>query len=302
MGMKKTGVISDPGPACNPARLASVLSDSFEIGVDGGLLRGSVVGRGDAVLLLHGGPGLPWTYMQALVDEICGGYQVAIYQQRGLPPSTAGGPFDVPTQVADVLAVLDGLGWQRAVVIGHSWGGHLLLHLLAAHPERVAAAMAVDPLGGVGDGGEAQFEAELNRRTPLESVARAQELDQRAMDGQGTEADALESLRLYWPVYFANPAAAPPCPDMQMSVEAYSATFESLHTELPGLAGRLVGLAVPTLFMHGASSPMPVTASTDTAQAIGPAAAVQVLDGVGHFAWLDRPGVVRAALDRLIND
>src|SRR5674476_941609 len=211
--------------------------DSFEIGVDGGLLRGSVVGRGDAVLLLHGGPGLPWTYMQALVDEICDGYQVAVYQQRGLPPSTAGGPFDVPTQVADVLAVLDGLGWQRAVVIGLAWAGHLLLHLLAAHPERVAAAMVIDPLGGVGDGGEAQFEAELNRRTPTESVERAQELDQRAMDGQGTEADAVESLRLYWPAYFANPAAAPPFPEMQLSVEAYSATFESLHTELPGLAG-----------------------------------------------------------------
>ena len=174
-----------------------MLSESFEIGVDGGLLRGSVVGRGDAVLLLHGGPGLPWTYMQALVDEICDGYQVAVYQQRGLPPSTAGAPFDVPTQVADVVAVLDGLGWNRAVVIGHSWGGHLLLHLLAAHPERVAAAMVIDPLGGVGDGGEAQFEAELNRRTPPESVVRAQELDQQAMDGQGTEADAVESLRLY---------------------------------------------------------------------------------------------------------
>ena len=279
-----------------------MLGDSFEIGVDGGLLRGAVVGRGEAVLLLHGGPGLPWTYMQALVDEICDGYQVAVYQQRGLPPSTAAGPFDVPTQVADVVAVLDGLGWDRAVVIGHSWGGHLLLHLLAAHPERVAAAMVVDPLGGVGDGGEAQFEAELNRRTPPESVERAQELDQRVMGGQGTKADALESLRLYWPAYFANPAAATPFPFMQLSVEAYSATLESLHTELPALAGRLDGLAVPTLFVHGAGSPIPVAASTDTAQAIGPAAAVQVLDGVGHLVWLDRPGVVRAALDRLVND
>jgi proline iminopeptidase len=89
---------------------------------------------------------------------------------------------------------------------------------------------------------------------------------------------------------------------MQLSVEAYSATFESLHTELPALAGRLVGLAVPTLFVHGAGSPMPVAASTDTAQAIGPAAAVQVIDGAGHFVWLERPGVVRDALDRLVND
>lgn len=279
-----------------------MLSDAFEIDVDGGLLHGLVVGHGDPVLLLHGGPGLPWTYMQTLVDEICDGYRVAVYQQRGLPPSTAEAPFDVPTQVADVVAVLDGLGWDRAVVIGHSWGGHLLLHLLAAHPERVTAAMVIDPLGGVGDGGEAQFEAELNRRTPPESVERAHELDQRAMNGQGTEADVVESLRLYWPAYFANPAAAPPFPDMQLSVEAYSATFESLHTELPGLAGRLVDLAVPTLFIHGASSPMPVVASTDTAHVIGPAAAVQVLDGVGHFAWLDRPGVVRAALDHLTSE
>ena len=275
--------------------------ESFEVGVDGGLLRGSVVGKGDAVLLLHGGPGLPWTYLQPLVDEICDGYQVATYQQRGLPPSTAGAPFDVSSQVADVVAVLDGLGWERAVVIGHSWGGHLLLHLLAAHPERVAAAMVVDPLGGVGDGGEAAFEAELNRRTPPESVERAQELDQRAMDGEGTEADALESLRLYWPAYFANPAAAPPCPDLQLSVDAYSATYDSLRTELPALARRLEGLVVPTLFIHGAHSPMPLTASTDTAQAIGPAAAVQVLDDVGHFAWLERPGAIRAALDRLAN-
>jgi len=66
-------------------------------------LRAWLQGRGlaerDAVLLLHGGPGLPWNYMQALVDELCDGYRVAVYQQRGLPPSTAGAPFDVPTQV-----------------------------------------------------------------------------------------------------------------------------------------------------------------------------------------------------------
>ena len=73
--------------------------DLFEIGVEGGLLRGSVLGRGDAVLLLHGGPGLPWTYMQALMDEIFDGYQVALYQQRGLAPSTAGAPSTCPPRL-----------------------------------------------------------------------------------------------------------------------------------------------------------------------------------------------------------
>jgi proline iminopeptidase len=276
-----------------------VPAEPFEVAAKGGVLRGSVAGHGDPVLLLHGGPGLLGTYLQPLVDELSGGYRVATYQQRGLPPSTAAGPYDVATQVADVVAVLDGLGWERAVVAGHSWGGHLLLHLLAAHPARVTAGLAIDTLGGVGDGGEAEFDAELVRRTPPGDVARVEHLERRAMAGEGSEADLSDSLRLLWPAYFADRAAAPPFPEMRFSVEAYAATFASLHDELPGLAARIAGVTVPTLFVHGTGSPMPVTAAADTARAIGPAAAVEVLENAGHFPWHERPGALRDALDRL---
>ena len=276
-------------------------AERFEVAVEGGRLAGSVTGQGDPVLVLHGGPGLPWTYLEPLVEELAPAYRVAAYQQRGLPPSTAAAPYDVRTQVADVAAVLDALGWERAVVAGHSWGGHLLLHALVEMPGRIAAAVVIDPLGGVGDGGEAAFDAEMSRRTPPESVARAEELDKRAMEGHGTDDDLAESLAIFWPAYFAEPAAAPPFPALSFSVEAYAGTFESLHAELPGLAARLAGLAVPTLFVHGGGSPMPVTASTDTAEAIGAAATVEVIAGAGHFPWHERPGALRASLDRLVH-
>jgi proline iminopeptidase len=273
---------------------------TFEVGVECGRLHGTATGRGHPLLLLHGGPGLDWAYLQPLIDELASGYRVAVYQQRGLPPSTAGPPYDIATQVADALAVLDGLGWERAVVVGHSWGGHLLLHLLGAHPERFTAALAIDTLGGTGDGGEAEFDAELLRRTPAGDVEQVVRLEYQTMAGQGSDADLVEAMRLLWPAYFADPATAPPFPGMQLSVEAYSATFESLRAELPSLAGRLAGLAVPTVFVHGAGSPMPLTASTDTAAAIGSTALIQVLGGAGHFPWIERPGALRAALDRLL--
>jgi pimeloyl-ACP methyl ester carboxylesterase len=277
-----------------------VTPESFEAEVQGGLVRGSVFGQGDSVLLLHGGPGLSWGYLQPLVDELAAGYRVAVYQQRGRAPSTAGAPFDVATQVADAVAVLDRLAWDRPTVVGHSWGGHLLLHLLAERPERVAAALILDTLGGVGDGGEAEFDDEMLRRTPPRDVERVEQLERQAMEGTGTEDDLAESMRLLWPAYFAAPATAPPFPGMRFSVEAYSATFESLHAELPALAARLAGIAVPALFVHGAGSPMPVTASTATAAAIGAAAEVEVVDGAGHFPWLECPGAVRVALDGLV--
>ena len=83
------------------------------------------------------------------------------------------------------------------------------------------------------------------------------------MAGAGSEGDHMESFRLLWPAYFADPTVTPLFPRVQWSLEAYAATFESLHAELPGLAGRLAGVAVPTVLLHGAGSPMPVTASTD---------------------------------------
>jgi len=276
-----------------------VQDGQFEVVVDGGRLRGSVTGHGDPVLLLHGGPGLPCSYLGPLVDQLADGDEVACYQQRGLPPSTAGAPYDLRTQVADAIAVLDALGWERAVVAGHSWGGHLLLHLLPDHPERVSAALVIDTLGGVGDGGEAEFDAEMLRRTPAQDLARVEQLEAQAMQGLGSDADLMESMRLLWPAYFADPAAAAPFSLEAFSVEAYAATFASLHDELPGLAARLAGIAVPTLFVHGAAGPMPVTASTDSAEAIGPSASVEVLADAGHFPWVERPGAIRAALDRL---
>jgi pimeloyl-ACP methyl ester carboxylesterase len=182
--------------------------------------------------------------------------------------------------------------------VGHSWGGHLALHAATALPERVAAVLCVDPLGGVGDGGEAGFEAELDRRTPEDVRRQAAELDARAMRGEGTEADAELALRLVWPAYFPTWEDAPPMQQIRLSVAAYAETFESLHAELPALEQALPSVEAPVGFVVGGDSPMPTSASLDTADRI-PGAWVEVVDGAGHFPWLDAPGRVRSALDRL---
>jgi pimeloyl-ACP methyl ester carboxylesterase len=272
---------------------------SFAAEVPGGRLGGWTAGDGPPVLLLHGGPGMNYGYLDSLAEELGDGFTLAAYQQRGLAPSTEEGPFAVEREVADAQAVLDALGWERAWVLGHSWGGHLLLHLAAAAPQRMHGGLAVDPLGGVGDGGAEAFEAEIYARTPAADVQRAQELDERAMRGEGTEADVLESMRIVWPAYFADGAHTLPFPEMRSSVPAYSGLWDSLKAELPRLSATLGEVAVPFGFVAGAGSPIPVEAVAATARAI-PGAWLEVVDGAGHFPWFERPGSVRAALERLI--
>jgi pimeloyl-ACP methyl ester carboxylesterase len=133
---------------------------------------------GRPVLLLHGGPGLSYSYMDDLGAELTAEFRVASYQQRGLEPSTLEGPFTIAQSINDAITVLDGLGWSQALVVGHSWGGHLALRLAATHPERLLGVLAVEPMGVVGDGGKAAFEAELMARTPAEGRSRLQELEE----------------------------------------------------------------------------------------------------------------------------
>ena len=96
---------------------------------DGPLIAGRRAGSGPRVLLLHGGPGLGFDYMSELADELADENDVAWYQQRGQEPSAVGGPHSVALDVDDARRVLDALGWERAYVVGHSWGGHLALHV-----------------------------------------------------------------------------------------------------------------------------------------------------------------------------
>lgn len=58
---------------------------------------------------------------------------------RALPP-----PFGLDAHVRDLVAVLDHLGWDRAVVAGHSLGAYIAARLAVRHPDRVSRLVLVD--------------------------------------------------------------------------------------------------------------------------------------------------------------
>lgn len=262
-----------------------------------GELVGHRTGTGPRVLLLHGGPGLSGDYLAGLVEELAGDYEVATFQQRGLPPSTTEGPFTVARAVADVAAVLQGLGWERPLLLGHSWGGHLALHLAVALRDAFSGILALDPLGALGDGGLVAFNRALTERAAPQDRPRVEELAALPDDETG-EAEQLELLRLIWPGYFAHPSASTPMPDLRISTKAAAGLWADLLTVMPELARSLRMVELPTTLVACAGSPIPHEAVRLTAELV-PTGRYELLDGVGHFPWLEQHGLVRAAVDRL---
>jgi pimeloyl-ACP methyl ester carboxylesterase len=244
-------------------------------------------------LLLHGGPAIGFEYLDDVLTEL-DGWTVASFQQRGLPPSTPEGPFDMATAVTDIAAVLDELGWNDGTyLIGHSWGGHLALHAARSLAARLAGVLAVDPIGVIGDGGNQEFEDELLRRTPPSDRARVEEIGD-------TDDDELadEALRLLWPSYFADPESAPPYKSLPMSQAAFFGLLRDTDELRPELEAALPALTVPLGIVMGAGSPIPRSAGAEVVDRV-PGAWLDVVPNAGHFVWLEAPGAVRRALDRL---
>ena len=271
----------------------------FTVATPSGELSGWLTGEGPRILAIHGGPGMSCDYLDDAVAELAARYQVATFQQRGLAPSTEQGEFTVAEAVTDVAAVLDGLGWETAYLMGHSWGGHLVFHAAAGIPERLAGVLSVDPLGAVGDGGAEVFGAEMLARVPAADRERARVLDEKDTAGESTPEEDLEAFSLFWPSYFADPAAAPAMPRMEFCQPANQGLWADLQARLPELESLLTSIRVPFGVIVGELSPMPTSAGTESANRI-PGAWSHVEPGAGHFVWCEAPGCLLAAMDRLI--
>lgn len=251
-------------------------------------------------LVLHGGPGLT-EYTADLCEEILAGgdgsLRVARYQQRGAPPSTTDGPFTIAQLVADAIGVLDHLGASKALVVGHSWGGHLAMHLAVAHPERVLGLLLLDSLGAVGDGGTGTMQAVIDGRM---SAAARQARDALATeDGLTDDERGTRELALIWPGYFKDPATAPPMPPIETHQVGGAVMEDAIRLLQEGaLEAALPRLTVPSLHLIGAHSPIEPAANERTA-ALMPGSIVEIQDA-GHFSWIEEPGSVEAATRRLL--
>lgn len=101
---------------------------------------------GKWVLLLHGFPVNSSCYDEVVPRLHESGLRTVVFDQRGYSPSAR--PEEVEAYridhlVDDALGVLDELGIQYALLVGHDWGGLVGWHLVARHPDRFTGYVAV---------------------------------------------------------------------------------------------------------------------------------------------------------------
>lgn len=96
-------------------------------------------GKGPLVLLIHGFPDTAHTWDAVRPALAAAGYRAVSPFTRGYAPTEvpADGAYDGDTLGRDALALIEALGEEKAIVVGHDWGASAAYSAATLGPERV---------------------------------------------------------------------------------------------------------------------------------------------------------------------
>lgn len=230
-------------------------------------------GAGPPVFLTHGfsATGSMWEPQRAALAD----YRLITWDMRGHGHTEA--PED-PAQyssdltVADMKAIMDSLGVERAVVGGLSLGGVMSMHFYAAHPEMVRALIIADSGPG--------FRSDAPRKAWNDHCEeRAKELEEKGLDAlASTSAEVVRAKTEHQ--------------SAQGIAHAARGMMAQSGTRLMDL---LPEIKVPTLVIVGDRDEPFLGAANYMTRKI-PGARLEIIGDAGHASNIDQPEAFNAVL------
>ena len=239
--------------------------------------------NGTTVVLLHGAFGAKDYWRDQTKALVQAGYRVVAWDAPGYGLSSLPSDFSIDLCAKSLCALLEKVGGERNVVVGHSMGG-----MIAQRAWFYARSMihgyvlsATSAAFGRPDG-DWQKDFVRQRVAPLDagrSIADYAPEMLRAMMKPGAEGDAVELV----------------IATVQRMREE---TFRAAIAAIAGFDGRalLASIDVPVLCLAGEhDATAPAAVMQKMAQKLADAE-FQVMGGVGHFGWAERSGDFNALL------
>lgn len=269
--------------------------------VDGFELAYDRVGAGPAVVLLHGWPGDRTDYRDLV--PLLAGCAVVVPDLRGFGESDKhatdpAAQYNAAAQARSIADLITGLGLERPVVVGYDIGSRIAQSLARQRPDLVRAMVIAPPVPGIGTrvfgpGPLREFWYQAFHRFPL-----SLEL----IDGKPEAVRAY--LRHFWdhwsgPQYTVDEAAldhlvsvySPPGA-FTASVQWYRAGSGSTTMATEAAPAREDRIAPAAVVLWPEHDPLFPVEWADRIDDFFAQARLRLVDGVGHFAPLEYPGVI----------
>src|ERR1041385_5268994 len=119
------------------------------IDVRGTSLYYHVIGKGEPVIIIHGGPMLDQSYLFDHFKALAKDHVLIFYDQRvsgKSSPVADSTSLTMANMTNDIEVIREKLGLDQVHVIGHSWGGFLAAKFAGEHPTKVKSLILCDAM------------------------------------------------------------------------------------------------------------------------------------------------------------
>jgi proline iminopeptidase len=252
-----------------------------------------------------GGPGRASEYLGDL-GGVTSHRRVVRLDTRGTgrsdAPSDPAG-YAVENLVDDLDRLRVALGVEQVDLLGHSAGGPAALTYAASHPERVRRLLLVTTYLEPPPDAEEERQVLREARSAEPWYAEAADAAEGMRYARAAEQQRLSRLQrpFYYGVWNERTQAHAASADRQMSPRA-EAGISAGWRALTARAAELYAVAVPTLVLAGALDVITPPSGARQLAAALPDARLVVLDGAGHFPWVDVPERFVEAVEGFLGD
>jgi proline iminopeptidase len=301
-------VCAAPGTTCLLHGQQGTTVRESRIDVGGAELYARGVGKGPAIVVLHGGPDFDQSYLLPEMDRLSDSYRLIYYDQRGRGKSASNvRPEDVTlaSDIADLEKVRQAFHLESVTLLGHSWGTVIALEYALKYPERVSHLILMNP-GPASREDYLQLRKDWLEKRP-EAMTQRKAIAETAAYKEGDP----EAVTAYYRIHF-KPALTRP-EDYEKLIARMRASFtkegvlkaRAVEDRLMqdtwaspefDLIPKLKTLKIPTLVLSGDHEFIPAATAEHIAQAI-PNARLVILKGCGHFTYMECPAETHGQLD-----
>lgn len=122
-----------------PEKSDAIVTEEWQLKADDGVsLYVKEFGKGDTLVVIHGGFGAEHSYLLSAFEPLADNYHFVMYDQRGsLRSSCADSMVTVSNHIKDIEALRLELGLERITIAAHSMGGYLAMRYASEYPGRV---------------------------------------------------------------------------------------------------------------------------------------------------------------------
>src|SRR5664279_6279579 len=294
------------------------IEDGF-VDANGVMIYYQAFGKGDPLLIVHGGPGASHDYFLPYLLPLARTNRLIFIDERGSGRSQKienVSDYTVENMVEDVEAVRKELNLGRISLLGHSYGGVLAQAYALKYQENLSHLILCSTFHSTSKMNEV-FKNILAKMTP-ELRTRIEKMERQGLFSHGKDFEknryTAEYMTAAWgegyfPYLYQNH------PDPNYDPVANGNTAWDLYREMWGshgefvvdgnlasaeYAGRLPGIKVPTLITVGDHDESDPSIAREM-HALIPGSKLVVLPASGHMTFVDQPGMFVKAVDEFLN-